>query len=239
MIFSIHQPNYIPWSGYFYKISRSDVFIYLDSVQYPRGQSFSARNTINTPNGKLLLTIPVSIEKGKEGKVTYMDVNYSDPKWRTKHLRTLEANYKKAPYYAEVLPLIQSVLEQELSFVDNNIQIIENVCNYLGINTKRVRLSGLLENYGNKTELIVDIGKKLNADIYLSGDGGGTEYTDEQLLAENNMKLSFTGFHHPTYKQLWTDTFVSHLSILDMLFNEGRNSMNIILDSNKTPVVTG
>jgi hypothetical protein len=232
MTFSIHQPNYIPWIGYFYKIYRSDVFIYLDSVQYPRGQSYGARNTIKTANGPLVLTIPVSIEKGKEGKITYLDVKFSDPKWKVKHQRTLEANYKKAPFYNEVMPLLQSVFDQDISFAENNIQIIEKICNYVGITSERKRLSELLPDFGQKTGLIIDIGKAVNGTAYLCGDGGGTEYTEEQLLAENNIALTQTKFHHPTYKQLWAEPFVSHLSMLDLLFNEGKESLNVMLSTN-------
>lgn len=232
MIFSIHQPNYIPWIGYFYKIYKSDVFIYLDNVQYPRGQSFGARNRVNTSNGPLFLTIPVTIEKGNEGKVTYMDVQYSDPKWRVKHLRTIEANYKKAPFFKEVYPLLQSVIEQDLSFVENNIQIIEAVCAYLGINTERKRLSALLDEYGQKTNLIADIARVIGADAYLSGDGGGTEYTDEAFLEEQGIRLDFTGFIHPVYEQLWTREFHPYMSVIDLLFNKGRDSMNVVLSAN-------
>jgi len=207
--------------------------VYLDSVQYPRGQSFGARNLINTPNGELYLTIPVSIEKGKEGKVTYRDVSYSDPKWRVKHLRTLEANYKKAPFYAEVYPLMQSVLEQDLPFAKNNIAIIENICNYLEISTQRIRLSDMLPNFGNKTDLIIDIGTKINANTYLCGDGGGTEYTDETMLHQHNINLEFTHFRHPVYKQLWSREFISHLSILDLLFNMGKRSIDLLANNDK------
>lgn len=235
MRFSIHQPNYIPWIGYFYKIYRSDVFVLLDSVQYPRGQSFGARNRVNTSGGPVFLTVPVQIEKGTEGKVTYLDVKYADSKWATKHLKTLEANYKKAPFFSEVFPLVHDVLQgadTPLSFAETNIKIIENICQYLGLTTQLVRLSQLLPVLRQKTDLIVDIGEALKATTYVCGDGGGTEYTDEQQLADHQIKTEYTRFHHTQYPQLWTKEFVSHLSALDMLFNVGKESMALILSSN-------
>jgi WbqC-like protein family len=232
MMFAIHQPNYIPWIGYFYKIYRADVFVYLDAVQYPRGQSFGARNQIMTAGGKLMLTIPVSTKGNAEGKVTYNDVRFVDNTWRSKHLRTIEANYKKAPYFQEVFPLFHAPLASDLSFTDLNISIIEGVCDYLTITTPRKRLSELRENFGQKTDLIVDIADSVGADSYLCGDGGGLEYTNEETLTSKGISLEFTRFKHPVYKQLWTSEFVPYLSIIDLLFNEGKCSKDIMLEHN-------
>ncbi|NOX90296.1 MAG: WbqC family protein, partial [Calditrichaeota bacterium] len=87
-IMAMHQPNYIPWLGYFYKIAKADIFVYLDIVQFPRGKSFAARNRIKTPNGATYLTIPVSLPKGKEGKVLYTEVRFADEQWKKKHLKS-------------------------------------------------------------------------------------------------------------------------------------------------------
>ncbi|MBD3224736.1 MAG: hypothetical protein GF313_08400, partial [Caldithrix sp.] len=73
-LMAMHQANYLPWIGYFYKMMQSDVFVYLDNVQYPRGQSFAARNRIKTPNGPSYLTVPISLPKGQKGKASYREV---------------------------------------------------------------------------------------------------------------------------------------------------------------------
>ena len=156
-ILSIHQPNYIPWLGYFYKIAKSDVFVYLDSVQYPRGQSFSARNKVKTPNGSTWLTIPVSVPEGQKGKASFLEVKLAGEKWKKKHLRTLHMSYTKAPYYEEIRSLIEPIIKHETSFVELNVSLIEEICTYLQIDTKRVRLSNLLNDYGDKTQLIIDV----------------------------------------------------------------------------------
>lgn len=227
-ILSIHQPNYIPWLGYFYKIAQSDVFVYLDSVQYPRGQSFSARNKVKTPNGPTWLTIPVSIPDGKKGKASFLEVDFATDKWRKKHLRTLQMSYAKAPFFEEILEIIEPIIKEETSFVELNISLIEEICNYLDLDTKRVRLSNLLTEYGEKTQLIIDICNAASADTYLSGTGGGKEYNDEVLLNQHDINLIYSDFNHPVYEQLWGD-FESHLSILDLLMNHGKDSREILL----------
>jgi hypothetical protein len=225
---AIHQPNYIPWPGYFHKLAACDVFVYLDAVQYPRGQSFAPRNRIKTPNGVTFLTIPVSLPKGTEGKASYLEVEFADEKWRKKHLATVEQSYARAPHFDEVYPLYERGVEDGESFVDLNIGLIEALASYLGIETRRVRLSELLPSFGQKTELIVDVCRALEADAYLSGSGGGRDYNDEALLQEHGIDLRYDEFEQPEYPQLWGD-FEPNLSVLDLLLNCGPASRDLIL----------
>ena len=78
-VVAIHQPNYVPWPGYFHKLAACDVFVHLDAVQYPRGQSFAARNRIKTPNGVTYLTVPVSVPKGSERRLKVENVTGPEP----------------------------------------------------------------------------------------------------------------------------------------------------------------
>jgi hypothetical protein len=231
MVFSIHQPNYLPYTGYFYKIAVSDVFVILDSVQYPRGQSFSARNRIKTPQGAVYLTIPVAIPGNNEGKVSYLEVEFAETKWKEKHIKTLAANYKRAPFFNEIMDIYSETLTANDRFAELNINLIHAFLKYLKINTKIIRLSELLKEFGKKTNLIIDIGKALNAGTYLSGTGGGKEYNDEVLLSQNGITLVYSKFKHPVYPQLWGG-FIPNLSIIDFLFSCGPQSGNILLNSN-------
>ena len=226
-IVAIHQPNYIPWLGYFYKMAKCDYFVYLDTVQYPRGQSFAARNRIKTPNGATYLTIPVRLPHGHKGKVLYSEIECADMKWKDKHLKTIELNYKRAPYFTEIYRLLVTSLEKSERFVDINIGLIEAFANYLNIKSERIKLSEILSQFGQKTQLIIDICKRLKANIYLSGDGGGREYNDPELLNAHNIQLKYTNFKHPVYPQLWSD-FVINMSIIDLLFNYGPASNEIL-----------
>lgn len=223
---AIHQPNYIPWLGFFHKMAGCDTFVLLDTVQFPRGQSFAARNRVKTHNGTTYLTIPVSVP-GEEGKATYREVRFAGTKWKRKHLKTVEMNYKKAPYFDEVYSLFAEPVEKQDDFTGLTVALIDRFAGYLGIESERVLLSELLDDFGEKTRLIVDICQALDADTYLSGTGGGKEYNDEQLLNDEGIKLRYDDFVHPEYPQLWGN-FESHLSILDLLFNCGPESAGIL-----------
>ena len=222
-IIAIHQPNYIPWLGYFYKMAHCDIFVYLDTVQYPRGQSFSPRNRIKTPNGVQYLTIPIRTPEGKQGKVKFNEVSFADEKWKQKHLRTIEMNYGRAPYFEQIFELYKAGITSADRFLDLNINLIESFATYLDIKTERIRLSELLNEVRGKTLLIVDICKALEVDTYLSGQGGGREYNDETILDENGIELIYSDFRHPVYPQLWGE-FEPGLSIIDLLFNCGLHS---------------
>lgn len=224
---AVHQPNYVPWLGYFHKLAAADVFVYLDAVQFPRGQSFAARNRIKTPNGVAWLTVPVSVPKGREGKATYREVELVEPRWRDKHMKTVEQSYGRAPYFDDVFELYRTGLEAGGSFLDVNLALLEGFADYLGIDTRRVVLSELLPEFGQKTELIVDVCNSLGADEYLSGSGGGAEYTDEERLAEEGIGLRFDTFEPGEYPQLGGD-FEPGLSALDALMNCGPGARELI-----------
>ncbi|MFC1887721.1 WbqC family protein [Candidatus Cloacimonadota bacterium] len=225
---AIHQPDYIPWMGYFYKLAMVDKFVFLDAVQYPRGRRFANRNRIKTSNGVKYLTIPVSIPPGRDGKITYNEIQFADSNWKLKHLRTLKMNYSRSPYFNEIYSMVESVLNMDISFTEQNILLINSIADYLQIKTPVFRLSELLNNFGKKNYLIIDICKKLNADVYFSGTGGGREYNNEELLNQNNIQLKYSDFNHPVYPQLWGE-FIPRLSILDLLFNCGPESRTYLI----------
>ncbi len=224
---AIHQPNYIPWSGYFYKMSQCDIFVYLDAVQYPRGQSFANRNKVKTPNGTTWLTIPISVPSGQKGKATYREVSFANDKFVKKHLKTLKMSYKKASHFEEIYPILEQSLREHDDFAELTIDLNNKIAHYLGINTRCVLLSDLLENFGDKTNLIIDICKELGVNTYLSGTGGGKEYNDEQKLNQADITLTYSDFNHPQYPQLWGE-FESHLSVIDLMFNCGPESSSFL-----------
>lgn len=226
----MHQANYIPWLGYFYKLAQSDVFVLLDSVQYPRGRHVSARNKIKTPSGDSWLSIPVSVPGQSNSRATYNDVLFSNHKWADKHLRTIELNYKKAPYFNEIMPLLAEKIKNAERLIDLNIDLIESIANYLGITTPRLRLSHILTEFGQKNDLIIDICRAVKADVYLSGNGARA-YNDRSALASHGIDLIYSDFQHPVYNQLW-GAFVPNLSVIDLLFNHGPHSREILLQKN-------
>ncbi|MCP4222992.1 MAG: WbqC family protein [Actinomycetia bacterium] len=226
-IFAIHQPNYVPWLGYFYKVANSDIFIILDQVQFPRGRSFSSRNRIKTPNGPTYLTIPVKVPSGNEGRANYTEVTFADEKWKTKHVKSVELAYKRAPFFDEVFTLYQRALESNESLVELNVALIRAIMEYLSIDTELVMLSDLLSDPNAKPDLIVDGGNAVGGPIYLSGTGGGRQYNDKELLRRNGIDLAYSAYESAEYTQLWGD-FEPDLSILDALFNCGPSTSEFL-----------
>src|SRR5580704_11293436 len=108
MMLSAHQPAYLPWLGYFHKIAQADVFVYLDSVQYEKN-SYINRNQIKTPQGASWLTIPVKTKGHMGGSLRTTNIDDSQP-WRSKHLKSIEMNYRKASRFDLCFPKIQALL---------------------------------------------------------------------------------------------------------------------------------
>lgn len=217
MKIAIHQPNFLPWTGYFHKISKSDIFVFLDDVQYSKN-SFINRNRIKSPDGVLWLTVPVG-QKNKFGQ-SIKDVEIiNSEKNLKKVLYSIKVNYSRAKHFNELYPLIESVISLNINnnLSSLNIQLIEKITEYLNLNTEFVKASNLDGITGTSTERLVTICKKLGAKKYISGFGGN-KYQDVEMFNDAKIKCETYDFVHPVYQQLWGD-YVPNLSIIDYLFN--------------------
>ena len=225
MIVSVHQPQYIPWLGYFEKIAKSDNFVFLDNVQY-KEREFQNRNKIRTKDGSSWLTVPV-ISKG-EGRQNIRDVKIDNQvAWQRKHLASLRTSYGRAAFFKDYYPFFEEVLARHWAYLkDLNIEIIKFILKELSINTP-ISFESDLSVTSVSTRRIIDICKKLKADTYFSGSGG-RDYLDEGLFAQENIRLIFQEFLHPQYKQCY-EPFVPFMSIIDLLFNYGPESRKILL----------
>jgi len=215
----MHQPNYLPWLGYFAKMAAADVFVLLDTVQYPRGASVANRNRIRTGSGELLLTVPVRVPAGREGKAAYVEVELADERWKAKHLRSIEQAYRRAPHYEEHSPTLAEIVEGATSFCGLTVELIRWLGPALGVTTPTPLLSELPVEPAAKNELTIALCRGLRADVYLSGTGARA-YNDAGRLAEAGIALRYLEFEHPVYPQLG-EGFLPNLSALDALFNCG------------------
>jgi hypothetical protein len=225
VIAAIHQPNYIPWLGYFYKIHACDVFVFLDNVPLSQG-SFVNRNKVKTSQGETWLTVPY-FKKRKWGQlISEVDINNSED-WRTKHWKTIEQNYRKAPFFKQYYNVFDGLYTQEWnSLIDLNEHIVKLLCSLLGLQREFIRASSL-GICGSSTHLLVNICRAVGADTYISGFGG-SKYQDENLFIESGVALKYYEFKHPVYPQLWNG-FIPNMSVIDLLLNCGPKSMDIIL----------
>ena len=216
MIVAIHQPDYLPYPGFFYKIYRCDTFVFLDDAQYSNTGMHNV-NRIKTSQGALSLKVPVKQTLGD----LICDVTTRDNlNWKRKHLRTIALNYCKAPFYRPVYDIYKQLLTRDYdSIADMNEAIILRFCKEVGLERKFVRSSALGVN-SSKEQRLVDICVKLGADVYYSGTGA-KDYLTGDLFKEAGITLVYSDYRPIVYPQ--PGHFIPNLSILDYFFNCGFN----------------
>jgi hypothetical protein len=230
MILSINQPAFIPWLGYFHRIAISDLHIVLDHVQFEKN-SFTNRNKILTPEGAKWLTIPVSTS-GAFGNLAISKIQImNNSKWQKKILETLKQFYKKAPYFDAYYPFIEEIVSKDRVFLNDLMTQLNNYfLSVLNIRTPLV-YSSQIEVDGTKSELVLNLCKKYNASKYISGTFG-KDYLDLSSFKTMNIEVFFHEYKHPVYRQL-QNQFEPYMSIVDLLFNEGPKSSDIIMSGNE------
>jgi hypothetical protein len=225
MIVTIHQPNYLPYLGFFEKMANSDIFIIYDNTQY-KSQDFQNRNRIRTPKEWIWLTIPLTYEFGTQIK----DIKFANDKWKKDHWKSIEANYSRAPYFYMYKDRLKKIYESSHDTLsDFNTAIIKEVAEILDIKTKIVKSSELIPELNSKsTQALVNICKKAGAKTYISG-ADGEKYLDLKLFEKENIKVIFQKYNHPEYNQAFPG-FEKYMCILDLIFNHGQNSLNILMN---------
>lgn len=216
---AILQSNYVPWKGYFDLIASVDEFIIYDDVQYTKND-WRNRNQIKTPTGRQWLTIPV--RQGLDQ--TIREVEIANPRWPDKHLKTLQANYSRAPYFEEVSEFLAPIYAQgssgSLSAI--NVLFIKSICEFLQICTQ---ISDVREFdvSGDRNERLVALCQATNADCYVSGPSA-QGYLNTKLFAAQNLRVEWFDYsNYAAYTQLW-GPFVHHVSVLDLLYNCGSSA---------------
>ncbi|SDF15394.1 WbqC family protein [Sporomusa acidovorans] len=217
MIVSIHQPDYIPYIGYFYKISCSDVFVFLDDAQFSN-DNMHHWNRIKTPQGEHRLKIPVEYKFGDP--ITQVRTK-DELNWKEKHLKTIQMNYMKAPAFREIFPMFRELLMAHYdNLAEMNIAINQWICTGFGLRPKYYRSSDM-KLLTIKEQRVIDICLAVGGKTYISGNGARA-YQIEQHFSDNGVTLQYTNYHPITYKQLWKE-FIPNMSILDYLFIYGFN----------------
>jgi len=227
MIVSVHQPQYLPWLGYFDKIIKSDAFVFLDNVQYKKNE-FQNRNKIKTAKGWQWLTIPVLYHFAQ--KIFEVEINQKTD-WRKDHLKTLIVNYNRAPFFGDYRSYFEELYSKTWKkLVDINIEIVKHFAYRLDAKTKFFIASQIPNLREEPTERLIDICKYFSADTYLAGKGGA-EYMDVEKFKKEGINLIFQNFEHPVYPQLYGQ-FEPYMSVVDLLFNCGPESRKILCMKN-------
>ena len=225
MIVTISQPRYQPWLGYFHRIAVSDLFIYLDTVQYtPR--DWENRNKVKTDRGWTWLTVPV--KASYQAMIPDVLVDNAQP-WQWNHWQTIKTYYGSSPYFRHYADKLSYIYEDKiwLSLTDLNLALTHILCECLGISQAQFIKASDIKVQGKGSELILNLCKAMDATAYLSGSQG-KNYLQEETFASNNIQIIYQDYNHPTYTQLYSG-FEPNMAVIDLLFNYGDESLDIIM----------
>jgi hypothetical protein len=223
VLVTIHQPNYLPWPGFFHKWLISDAFVILDTVQYHKNE-WQNRNRIKAAGGAQWVTVPVAYRFPQ----TIGEVEIANANWARKQVAAIEQAYARAPYLDQYWPQLRDVLMQPWAKIaDLNSAVIRELGEMLGCNAPLYRSSQMQTESNDPTERLIALCRELGGTAYLSGrEGRG--YLEQEKFADAGIELWFQEVEAPLYPQLHGE-FISHLSVVDMLFNLGPASRETIL----------
>jgi len=223
----IHQPQYIPYLGFFHKLAQSDIYVIHDDIAAIKAD-FTNRNRIRTPQGWIWLTIPVVRKEGVAINQIKLNNTLS---WRKKHWQLLTNMYGRSRFFKDYADFFEDTYNKEWEFLaDFDIHLLRYISNQLDISTEFVPVDSLSVD-GKGDDKLISICRSVGADTYLSGIGG-KDYIEERKFEEANIKLMYQEFTHPVYEQRF-EPFEPNLSVVDLLFNNGTNSLDIIMRKNK------
>lgn len=224
-IVAIHQPNFFPWLGYFDKIRRADVFVFLDDVQYQKtGGVWSNRVKILVNGDEHWLTAP--IDRSFHGTRLVNEISFStQDNWRVKLLKTLQACYGRAAFYRETMDLIEPLITfSEDGVAEYNVNAVIKLVEALGLNRTRFVRSSMIPAVRASTERLIEIASFLRGTHYLCG-GGADGYQQDDMFADAGIGLVYQDYMHPKYAQSNNNRFVPGLSIIDVLMHCGLDKL--------------
>lgn len=214
----IMQPTYLPWLGYFDMMSRVDVFVLLDNVQFEK-KSWQQRNRIKTANGELMLSVPVKTAGRFHQQINEVEIDHST-RFHDKHVKSIEAAYRKAPFFRDNFAAIATLISsEEVRLGRFNEALIRFLAERLGVTTPIVVGSELAAT-GSSTELTVNQCLELGATSFLAAAGSRPYVSAEPRFAEHGIAVEFHEYEHPRYPQLH-GPFLPYMAAVDAIFNVG------------------
>jgi len=230
----ILQPSYIPWLGYFEQIFRSDFFVYLDDVQYTKND-WRNRNRIKTKAGWQWLTVPVTFKLGQ----SIQDARIaSGSLWQKKQIQTIRICYGKSSFFNFYFGELENLLNKNYEYlIDLDVKVTNWIMEKLGLDRVITFSSRIPGHYEDRQLRLVEICGYLGCDRFYEGISG-QNYIDPELFKANGISIEFQNYEHPFYSQLWLKDqgFISHLSVIDLLFNHGPDSLRILSNEVSVPV---
>lgn len=224
MLVAIHQPEHMPWLGFFEKLLRADVFVVLDDVQFSKGD-FQNRNRVKGREGAQWLTVPVAHRFGQK----INEVEIAGDAWRAKHWKMLRSCYARAAHFEEFAREFEELyLRPWAKLSELNVEAVRVLARAFGVEKEFV-FSSALGACGQKSGLVLNICKAVGATRYYSGRAGST-YLDADAFRREGIQIIVQEFEHPAYEQLFMNEqgFVPNLSAVDLLFNRGAEGLELL-----------
>lgn len=227
-VITIHQPEHMPWLGFFNKMLKSEIFVILDNVQFEKNY-YQNRNRILGNNGAQWLNVPTETKGHMDKTIREIKIaNTTQPNWKKKYLLTLELNYCKHPFFNDIFPPIKNILEIHDEYLcDLNVSLILYFAQLLNADCQFLYASQMNLN-GKKSNLIYQICKQLGAGTYISGSSG-RDYMNLDVFCNDGIQVKFNDYVHPIYAQKKSFEFVPYLSVLDLLMNKGPDEAHEII----------
>lgn len=221
-VVGIHQPNFFPWLGYFHKIHKSHIFIIMDNVQYQRTSAGTVSNRIKIIINRETRWTTMPIVRNFQGTKNYNEIKISNKvPWRKKMLKTIDYQYKKAPYYGTVFPILSDLINYSSdNLVEYNLFVITQLMDILKLDSSKIIRGSTLNITGDATGLLISMVKAVQGTAYLAGSGA-KKYQEDQLFDNAGLGLIYQNYKHPVYEQFNTKEFIPGLSIIDVLLNCG------------------
>ncbi len=229
MILAAHQPGYLPTIDFFYKMSRADVFVLADDLVFTTHSDIN-RAKIKTARGPSWLTVPVRT-KSRRGQLIHQVETDHQQNWRAKHWNTLRMNYAYAPYFelhSDYFETLYLFGDPPARLFEWNAAVIDYLAASLKLKTKLIRSSGL-NVHARGQEWVFGVAAATGCRTYLA-DAAFARYLSKEKFAQHGLALQFLQNPKLRYHQQFGD-FISGLSIVDLLFNEGERSREILMEN--------
>jgi len=230
MLVAIHQPHYVPWLGYLDRMARADLFVVLDHVQFER-RNYQNRTMILCEGVSRWLTVPV-VQLSQKERIVDKQVDNSETgsrAWGPTHFKTLRYAYRKAPFFEAYAPRLRDILEARWDrLVDLDLAMLDFLREAFEIRTPLKR-SSEMHAEGARSELLLNLCREIGPrTTFFGGLGGSRGYLDQQAFDAAGIGVQWQQFRHPAYPQCGTGAFTPGLMSLDLLFNCGPMSRDIL-----------
>jgi hypothetical protein len=229
------QPGYLPWLGFFEQLARADEFVYLDDVQFDK-HGWRNRNRIKGPGGPVWLTVPVRVSGLEQPVIRDVEIDATQRRWATKHLQALRQHYGRCPHFDWLYPDLEACLTQSWTRIaDLDITLTQRLAGKLGLQ-RRTHRSSELAVPDDRCGRLIDLCRRMECGFYYSG-AAARDYLDVEDFRAAGIRVEFQDYAHPTYPQRYGE-FVPYLSVVDLMFNCGPESLSILLAGSESAVAS-